>query len=94
MNLKNKLCSYFVIIVYHGFHLHDILIKLGHSLLLKRKVSYDPATRPSNVSIYFVENFLKSHNFRETRGSTAISCQASREDKIVLKFLLLHCRQN
>ena len=81
-----ELCSYFVTIAYHGFHLHDIFIKLRHSLLLKRKVSYDPATKPSNVSIYFVKNFLKSHNFRETRGSTPISCQTSREDKIVLNI--------
>ena len=44
-------------IVYRRFHLSGILTKLGHFLLLKRKFSYDPATKPSKVSIYFVKSF-------------------------------------
>ena len=45
-------------IVYRRVHLNDILNKLSHFLLLKRKFSYNPATKFS--SIYFVKRFLKS----------------------------------
>ena len=34
------------------------LTRLGHFLFLKRKFSYDPATKLSNVSISFVKRFL------------------------------------
>ena len=50
--------SYYMKIVYRRVHLSGILSKLGHFLLLKRKFSYDPPTKPS--SIYFVKRFLKS----------------------------------
>ena len=44
-------------IVYRKVHLSGFLSKLGHFLLLKRKFSCNPATKPS--SIYFVKHFLK-----------------------------------
>ena len=43
--------SSFMNIVYGRVHLSGILSKLRHFLLLKRKFSYDPATKPSNVSL-------------------------------------------
>ena len=71
-------------IVYGRVHLSGILNKLGHFLLLKRKFSYDPATKPSNVSIYFAKSFLKSHSFQEIKASNKISCETNREGKVIL----------
>ena len=71
-------------IVYGRVHLSGILNKLGHLLLLKRKFSYDTATKPSNVSIYFAKSFLKSHNFQVIKASNIISCETNREGKVIL----------
>ena len=74
-------------IVYHIIHLRDILSKLGLFILLKRKFSYDPATKPSNFSIYFVKSFLKSHSFWETKASSTVSFETNRGKKIILYIL-------
>ena len=76
--------SYFMNIVYGRVHLSGILSKLGHFLILKRKFSYDPVTKTSHVSIYFVKSFLKSHSFQEIKASNTISCEANRGDKVIL----------
>ena len=71
-------------IVYCKIYLSEILSKLTHFLLLKRNFPYDPVTKPSNVSICFVKNFVKSHISHETRASSTVSCGTHRGDKIIL----------
>ena len=61
--------SSFMNIACRRFHLSDILTKLGH--FLKGKFSNDPTTKPSNVSIYSVKSFLKSHSFQKKEEHTA-----------------------
>ena len=70
-------------VVYRRFYLSTILTIFGHFLLFKR-ISYDPVTKPSNVSIYFVKSFLKFRIFQETRASSRDSSETNRADKIIL----------
>ena len=70
-------------VVYRRFYLSTILTIFGHFLLFK-KVSYDPVTKPSNVSIYFAKSFLKFRIFQETRASSIVSSETNRADKIIL----------
>ena len=74
--------SYFINI-YLRVDLSGFLSKLGHFLLLKRKSCFDSATKLSNVSIYFVKSFLKSH---ETKACSTISCEINKGDKIILNI--------
>ena len=77
------------------FHQSDILTKLGHFLLLKRKLFYSPVTKHLNVSIYFLKNILKSHSFQETKASITVSSETNRANKINLNiFGVDKCRQN
>ena len=62
------------------------LTKLGHFILLKRKFSHDPATKPLNGSIYFLKNILKFHNFQETRASSTVASETNRANKIILNI--------
>ena len=71
-------------IVYHEVHLSAILSKLDHFLLLNRKLSYDPATKPSRI--YFVKRFLKYQSFQEIKASSTTSCKTNSGDKIILKI--------
>ena len=73
-------------IAYRSFHVSNILTKLCHILLLQRKLPYDHATKPLNVSIFFVKGFLKSHSFQETRVSSTVSTVRNRADKIILNI--------
>ena len=69
------------IIVYRRVHLSCILRKLGHFLLRKRKISYDPAAKP--LSNYFAKRFLFCQ----------ASCDTNRGDKIILNIfdVAQHC---
>ena len=71
-------------IVYRKVHLSGFLSKLGHFLLLKRKFSYNPATKPS--SVYFVKRLLKSWSSQEIKASSTNSCDSNEGDKIILKI--------
>ena len=77
--------SYFMNTVYRWFYQSGILTKHGYFLLLKRKFSYDPATKPSNVSI-FVKPFLKFRSFQETRANSKVSSETKRADRIILNI--------
>ena len=66
------------------FYISGVVTKLVYFPFLKRTLSYDSATKPSNVSIYLVESFLKPHDFEETRASSTIYCQTNWADKIVV----------
>lgn len=74
--------SYFKNTVYRRFQLHDAFTKFGHFLFLFSFI--DPITKLSNVSIYIVKNFLKSHKFQETAANSKIYCQTNRADKLLL----------
>ena len=67
-----------------GFIWSGILTKLGQFQLFKRKLSYDPATKPSDVSNSSVKIFLKSDSFQETRASSTVSSETDMADKIIL----------
>ena len=75
-------------VVYCKVHLSGTLSKPGHFLLLKRKFSYDPATKPSNIRIYFVKSFSKSHSLQETKASSTVSSETNRGDKIIVGVVI------
>ena len=71
-------------IVYRRVHLSATLSKLGHFLLPKRTLFYDPVTKP--LSIYFCQIFSKILSFQETKPSSPISCEENRGERITLNI--------
>ena len=77
--------SSFMNIVCHRFHLSDILTKLGH--FLKGKFSNDPTTKPTEISMYSVKSFLKSHSFQKKRRAyCTVSSGTNSADRIIINI--------